>query len=128
MPMDDVLFHRSHAMELPPGWVAQPELGGEHEGTKWELNRVYDPSGRLNHDRTFWEVRQLFADDPDPRFVEYAAAARAGVAFGDFMRLTTPLAEVERWLARTSSTQRSDRATRRAHKAAAVRRRPLVPA
>jgi hypothetical protein len=89
----------SHAQLLPPDWVAQPVLGGERNGIKWELNRVYDPAGHLVHEWTFWEVRHVLDDDPAPRAVTYDEVAPSGVSFRDFTRLTTPLAQVERWLA-----------------------------
>jgi hypothetical protein len=90
---------RTHAHALPAGYVAQPVAAGERNGTKWELNRVYDPAGRLDRARTYWEVRQILADDPAPRFVEYAAVAPAGVTFSEFSRSTTPLALIECWTA-----------------------------
>ena len=83
---------------LPPGYVAQPMGGGEHLGTKWELERVYAPDGRLDHDRTYWQVSDVLADDPAPRSVSYAEVARA-VSFGDFTNTSPPLDAVERWLA-----------------------------
>ncbi len=104
---------------LPPGHVAQPVGGGEHEGVKWELNRVYDPAGRLDHDRTYWEVRRVLGDDPQPRPVAYAEVAPAGVAFARFTRLTTPLAEVERWL--ELARRRAERQRERARAAAPTR-------
>lgn len=89
----------SRAQTLPPDWVAQPVLGGEHDGIKWELDRVYDPGGHLVHEWTYWEVRHVLADDPAPRSVAYEEVAPAGVGFAEFTRLTTPLREVERWIA-----------------------------
>ena len=86
---------------LPPDYVAQPALGGERDGTRWELGRVYDPGGKLDHARTYWEVRQVLADDPAPRSVSYRELPR-GVSFADFMRTSTRLAEVEQWIARAA--------------------------
>lgn len=86
------------AQTLPPAYVAQPVGGGERNGIKWELDRVYDPTGRLDRDRTYWEIRQVLADDPAPRSVAYAEVAPAGVTFAEFTRLTTPLERVERWI------------------------------
>jgi hypothetical protein len=89
----------SRAQTLPPDWVAQPVLGGERNGIKRELNRVYDPGGHLVPEWTYWEVRHVLADDPAPRSVAYEDVAPAGVGFAEFTRSTTPLREVERWIA-----------------------------
>jgi hypothetical protein len=35
----------TRAQTLPPGYVAQPVGGGEHNGITWELDRIYDPTG-----------------------------------------------------------------------------------
>ena len=96
------------AQTLPPGYIAQPVGGGERNGIKWELDRVYDPTGRLDRGRTYWEIRHVLADDPAPRSVAHAEVAPVGVTFAEFTRLTTPLERVERWIAarrRTSGAQ-----------------------
>jgi hypothetical protein len=82
---------------LPLGYVAQPVGGGEHQGTKWMLNRVYDPRGHLDHDLTYWEISQL-AGDPAPRSVSFGELQRPRIKFSTFCRTTPPLKEIEGWI------------------------------
>jgi hypothetical protein len=84
---------------LPPGYIAQPMGGGEHDGMKWELNRVYDSRGKLDHDLTYWEVSHFLDEDPAPRSVSFADLGRSGVSWAAFSGTAPPLAEVERWIA-----------------------------
>jgi hypothetical protein len=109
----------TRAQTLRSRYVAQPVGGAERNGVKWELNRVYDPAGRLDRDQTYWEVRQVLADDPAPRSVAYAEVAPTGIAFSDFSRVTTSLEQVERWIAdrRKMSDERIRMAAAAAHPA-----------
>jgi len=99
---------------LPSGYHAQPILGGERNGIKWLLERVYDSRGRLDHDRTYWEIFHDRADDPAPRSVAYAELASLRVPFLEFMRTTTSLAQVEGWISRARARSRKAPVAQRA--------------
>ena len=103
-------------MSYTNGFVAQPTGGGERNGVKWELNRVYGADGKQVLARCFWAIKRLDGDRLDVRTVDFGAARALGVGAAEFFNLLTPLADVERWIAAAERARRGSdrRAPRRA--------------
>jgi hypothetical protein len=80
---------------LPKGFVQQCTWSRSRAPYEWEFYRVYDPSGRLVPEQSYWMVS---SSEGEQKIVRYGdLAGRSSIDFFDFSAASMPLETLRSW-------------------------------